>query len=248
MNAMKNTTEQSGQIINSNKELEAFIYNASHDLKGPLASSKGLVDLALGSNDPDEIREYLELINTSLGKLDSILVALHEVALIRHGKPFFKKLELPDILSELLNNFKGYPNFKNVKFNIINEFNSDFYSDEILIQVIMRNLIENGIKYAKPGIPDSFVNILMKESADGLLIEISDNGIGIPNEHHEKIFDSFFRASEISSGSGLGLYIVKNAIGKLNGNITIGRSEINNGTLFQLFLPCNLSTMALKLI
>jgi signal transduction histidine kinase len=239
MNSQISINKSAEQLAHSNKELEAFIYNAAHDLKGPLAASKGLVHLALSSKDPKEVNQYLDLIGSSLEKLDQILMALHEVALIRHGKPDFKKLDLENILFTLLSNFKGYPNFDNIKFILRNETSKEFFSDEILIQTALRNIIENGIKYAKPGSSDSFVKILIKESEAGILIEVSDNGIGIPDKFHDKVFDSFFRATQISSGSGLGLYIVKNAIDKLNGKISIFKSEENQGTLFHLLLPNN---------
>lgn len=229
--------ETTKHLVNSNKELEAFVYNASHDLKGPLAAAKGLVDHARTSTNPEEIKDYLEMVQTSLNKLDNILTALSEVALIRNGKLHFKKIDLEITLNNLLNNFKGYSNFNNLKFIIRNEIRSDFYSDEILIQSILRNLIENGIKYAKPGAKDSFMKFVLKESGNGIQIQISDNGIGIPQKFHNKVFDSFFRATDCSSGSGLGLFIVKNAIDNLGGSIEIYNSKENSGTLFHLFLP-----------
>lgn len=243
---IKNDTA-ADRLIRSNKELEAFIYNASHDLKGPLASSKGLVKLALDSKDPSEIKEYLHLIETSLEKLDNILIALHEVALIRHGQYVLTNINPETVLLNVIKSFKGYPNFNNVKFIIRNEFNNEFTSDEILMQTILRNIIENGIKYARPEASDSYVKILIKKFNCGILLEISDNGIGIPEKYHTKIFDSFFRAAQISSGSGLGLYIVKNAVEKLNGKIEIRKTEAGNGTLFHLFLPCNSDQASLTL-
>jgi two-component system sensor histidine kinase/response regulator len=235
------------RLLRANKELEAFIYSASHDLKGPLASSRGLTGLALSSQSVPEKNEYLEMVDTTLEKLDNILVGLHDVALIRHGKPVLEKINIENILLDLLNNFKGYPNFNQVKFIIRNEFNNEFFSDEIIVQTILRNIIENGIKYAKHGMSDSYVKVLIRESGSGVLLEISDNGIGIPGEFHDKVFDSFFRASDTSSGSGLGLYIVKNAVDKLNGKIEISESEERDGTLFHLYLPSNASQVALNL-
>jgi signal transduction histidine kinase len=164
---------------------------------------------------------------------------LHEVALIRHGKSVLKKIDLEKMVLTVLVNFKCYPNFNNIKFIIRNEMSKDFYSDEILIQTILRNIIENGIKYAKPGANDSYVKILIKETDANAFIEVADNGIGIPEKFKEKVFDSFFRATEVSSGSGLGLYIVKNAVEKLNGKISILKSEIDIGTSFNLILPNN---------
>lgn len=237
MNSLDKRNQRAEQLANSNKELEAFIYNASHDLKGPLAASKGLVDLAKTSNDPEEIKDYLSMIQTSLDKLDHILGTLHEVALIRNGQLVFKKIDLEIALISLLNNFKGYPNFDNIKFIVRNEMKKDFYSDEILIQTILRNLIENAIKYSIPEAKNSYVKISFRESETGINIELADNGIGIPEKFHNKVFESFFRATAASSGSGLGLFIVKNALSKLGGSIEINNSKELNGAVFHLFLP-----------
>jgi signal transduction histidine kinase len=231
------TNKMAETLLHSNKELEAFIYSASHDLKGPLAASKGLVDLALSSPDPKEIKDYLDLIGRSLDKLDDLLATLHEVALIRQGQLVIKKVNLESILITLLNNFKAYPKFGNIKFIIRNEVNKEFYSDEIAIQTILRNIIENAIKYINPEAEDPFIKILVRDVESGVLIDVMDNGIGILKKFHNKVFDSFFRATNIASGSGLGLYIVKNAINKLDGKIEIIKSESNQGTHFQLFLP-----------
>jgi signal transduction histidine kinase len=243
MNSQISKKVETDSLVHSTKELEAFIYNASHDLKGPVAASQGLVHLAMESKDPKEVKEYLDLIRLSMEKLDQILLGLHEVALIRHGKPELTKINLENTLYTLLNNFKGYPNFQNIKFIIRNEARRDFFSDEILIQSILRNIIENGIKYAKPGASDSYVKILITEAETGIRIEIADNGIGISEQFHEKIFDSFFRATGISSGSGLGLYIVKNAMDKLKGKIEIFSSKESSGTLFHLFFPNSTLTL-----
>jgi len=225
------------QLRDANKELEAFIYKASHDLKGPLSSSRGLVNLAVRTKNEEERQQFLELIVTSLDKLDNILMGLHEIAIIRQGTLVLKKADVNAMVHSLINNFKGYANYDKIKFTVDNRLKRDFYTDEILLQSILRNLIENAIKYTRQDINDPFVKIVLDEESDDNVIFIKDNGIGISPEHHEKIFDVFYRATNMAKGSGLGLYIVKNAINKLGGQIEILGSTDLTGSHFKLSFP-----------
>src|SRR5690606_22991173 len=98
------------------------------------------------------------------------------------------------------------------------------------------NLMSNAIKYHSLEQPDPFLKIRISTSERGAKIEIEDNGSGIEPSYHQKIFEMFFRASEKSFGSGLGLYIVKQVIDRLNGTISL-KSEVNYGTIFTITLP-----------
>jgi two-component system, sensor histidine kinase len=235
--AATSINQMTEQLIQSHKELEAFIYKASHDLKGPLSTTKGLLYLAKQEEQKKEQFKYLGLIENSLDKLDNVLMSLHEITIIRKGKVVLTKIDVTATLQSLISGFENYPIFHKIKISINNQLTSDFYSDEILLQTILRNLLENAIKYSRENISDPFVNITLKQEGNFTIIRISDNGIGIPSQYHTKIFDSFFRATELSKGSGLGLYIVKNALQKLNGSIEIESSESRKGTTFSLFFP-----------
>ena len=232
--------EKTAELLTANKELEAFIYKASHDLKGPLISSASLVQLARDEKNPEEIKTYLNYIQQSLGKLDSILVSLHEVALIRQGKIVLKKIDAESLIRNLITNFKGAENFEKMDFQIKSEIKKDFVTDELLFQTILRNMIENAIKYSRRDIEKPFMKIELTESGGMNLLKISDNGIGIAKEYRSKVFEVFFRATHESKGSGLGLYIVKSAISKLGGKVEINETENNMGISFLLFFPQNL--------
>jgi signal transduction histidine kinase len=232
------------KLIEINKELESFIYRASHDLKGPLSSSRGLINLALNAKDTEDILKFLSMIATSLDKLDNILVDLHELTIIRQGTIRIKEIEIVDIINDLLGNFKGYENYNRIKFSIDNKLTSGFHTDEILIKTIMRNVLENAIKYSRANLQDSFVNVLIKEEGSYHLIKVTDNGIGILPEFQNKVFDVFIRANDVTKGSGLGLYIAKNAITKLAGKIEIESSNVNQGTTMNLFFPKNFQASA----
>jgi signal transduction histidine kinase len=114
--------------------------------------------------------------------------------------------------------------------------NAEFFSDPGRINILFMNLISNSIKYQSPDLTNPFVKIEIIVEGNQAEIVISDNSIGIEEEFHAKIFEMFFRASESSFGSGLGLYIVKQVVDKLQGTIKID-SKPGKGSIFKAVLP-----------
>ncbi len=225
------------RLMDTNRELESFIYQTSHDLKSPLASSKGLVNLAINTEKPEEAWDYLRLISKSLDKLDWILVTLYEVSVIRKGVVSIKEINIEGIITSLYQNLSHVANYDRIKFKVTNNLKQPFYSDEILMQTVLRNILENAVKYSQLGILDPFVSITLSSEGDNNIIIVEDNGVGIKEEYKDKIFDPFVRANNDRKGSGLGLYIVKNAIDKLSGKIELIKSEPHVGTVFRMQFP-----------
>ena len=118
--------------------------------------------------------------------------------------------------------------------NITDE--APFYSDPVRLGVIFNNLISNAIKYRDSGKDKSFIKITISITPEQCSISFKDNGIGISEGLQEKIFDMFFRATERSDGAGLGLYIVKETIEKLDGSIAV-ESTFGEGTAFNIDIP-----------
>ncbi len=111
-----------------------------------------------------------------------------------------------------------------------------FYSDRSRLTIVLNNLISNAIRYRNPAEENQFVDVDVTVSKAGANIFIADNGIGIAPEHQEKIFEMFYRVSQRSMGSGLGLYIVKEAVDKLNGSVQVS-SDVGKGSKFILYIP-----------
>jgi hypothetical protein len=110
----------------------------------------------------------------------------------------------------------------------------EFSSEWTLLNAIMQNLIENAIKYSSGDSP--YVEIRVSEQDDHVILEVEDNGQGIPDHHQSKIFEMFFRATNNASGSGLGLYILKRSVDRLNGTVEL-KSQVNEGSTFTVRLP-----------
>jgi len=111
-----------------------------------------------------------------------------------------------------------------------------FYSDRSRIGILLNNLFSNAIKYQDAGKISSFLIIDILTSSKEAIIKFSDNGIGIEENSLSKIFEMFYRATEEAKGSGLGLYIAKEAVTKLKGNIIV-QSELSKGTTFEIRIP-----------
>jgi signal transduction histidine kinase len=110
------------------------------------------------------------------------------------------------------------------------------YTDMLRIKMIISNLISNAIKYSDGRKPQMTISIKTMEFQNNIVIEVADNGIGIDKKHLEKIYDMFFVGTNTSNGSGLGLYILKQNVEKLNGRVEV-QSEIHVGTKFTVFIP-----------
>jgi len=219
-----------------NQELNTFIYKASHDLMGPLSSSVGIVNMCKENIDDMNILSNLDLISSSLDKLDRILQDLTQITLIRQGQLKILPIKVKPLLDNIIQTFSHYPDFEKTNVIIEHKLRRPLASDAEILGIILRNLFENALKYRKIGAENSFIKITTASKNKKVVITIADNGIGIPIKYHKSIYNMFVRASTISWGSGLGLYSVKNAVEKLKGTIKL-KSKENKGTTFTLHLP-----------
>src|SRR5260221_6196364 len=112
----------------------------------------------------------------------------------------------------------------------------EWKTDKYRIGTVLHNLLANAIKYHNYGRDDRWIKIGMRKNCSNCCITIRDNGVGIPQEHHQRVFDMFYRAHDHSNGSGLGLYIVKEIVAKMKGTIHL-QSQPGQGSTFTLTFP-----------
>ncbi len=223
------------KLVEKNNELNTLIYKITHDLRGPVWSILGLVDLAKKMGDKIDF-DYIGKITETTIKLDSILQALIETMHTREADIVPDKINLEQLCSEIVQKFEFITEYKKVKVSCGNSGLDYFYSDRRIISSIIQNLIENSYKYRNLSIADPKIDIRITTDQEQTTIIISDNGIGIAPEFQGKVFDMFFRGHIESKGSGLGLYLVKKGIEKLQGNFKLD-STLNEGTRFTITLP-----------
>lgn len=218
-----------------NEELDNFVYKVSHDLRAPLSSTLGLVHLANLDKNSDNLREYIKLIGERISQLDRFIADV-----LSHSKNLkveinYSKIDFKNIIHNKFTELDYLPDADTIEKRISVQGN-DFYGDKWRISEVLRNLISNAIKYMNADIDNSFIDIDIRVTKQKVTIVFADNGIGIPEDMLPRIFEMFYRATESSEGSGIGLYIVKNAIDKMNGNIKI-ESEEGIGTTYKIELP-----------
>lgn len=231
--SVKNAEEE---LLRTNFELDSFVYKSSHDLRAPLRSLIGLLSLARKEQDVEMRNHILDRSNKSIAKLDAFISELTNFSRNSRLELTAQKIHFETIIRECIENLKFMEHAQKVdiQLNIIE--NAGFYSDPSRITILFMNLISNAIKYQNPQNHSPRVTIEVYTDRHKAFIMVSDNGIGIEKEFHGKIFDMFFRASEKSFGSGLGLYIVKQVVDKLSGGISL-QSEPREGSVFKIDLP-----------
>jgi|GEM_PF-3804362 PAS domain S-box-containing protein len=229
---LKKSREEANKIA---EELSKFLYMASHDLKGPLASVIGLTMVAKNEVQDAKAMEYFSLIEKCTKKLDNSLLNLMKI--IRIKSNVFQRVEIdfnrlvPEVLDTVI--YQGVNDLPALELQV--DLKSPFYSDKELLVSIFQNLLENSIKY-KSLLKKLLIKVTVRDIHDAIEIIVEDNGRGINSQIISKIFDMFYRGDLNSKGSGLGLYIVQNGVEKLNGNITV-RNVDSGGAEFRIVLP-----------
>lgn len=226
------------ELLKTNFELDSFVYRASHDLRAPLRSVLGLVNILRVEENKDQREVYLKLVEKSINKLDTFIADLTNFSRNSRLSLNVEEINFESIINDCRENLQFMEHADKVVVKITIESKAPFYSDASRISIILQNLLSNAIKYRNP-YTDSFVDISIVYDSQRAHIIVSDNGRGIEEAHIDKVFDMFFRASQVSYGSGLGLYITRQVVEKLNGSITIA-SQMGKGTQFTIILP-NLS-------
>jgi len=222
------------RLRKTNAELDNFVYRVSHDLRAPIASVLGITNLAKSENKVEELKNYFDMIANSANQQDEFIQEILDLS--RNSRLGVQKDKIK--IKSLLNEVFDLHTHSNMDKNILKDIEVDeqhpFISDKSRLKVILNNLISNAIRYSNGHDPKIKVGVnINKESAK---ITINDNGTGIPKKHIKNVFRMFYRATDVNAGSGLGLYIVKETIDKLSGNIAIDSKE-KEGTNVLLEIP-----------
>lgn len=228
--------EQNQELLKANSDLDRFVYSASHDLRAPLSSVMGLVHLSKITPEEAELRNYLEMIGTRVRDLDRVIKDILDYSRNARTEIQFSTVDVEEVIQNVWDELRFNLNANEIR--LIKEVPERIsaQTDRERLKIILANLFSNSIKYANLKNGHSHVTANAEISSGFLAIEIADNGIGIAPEHQSRIFDMFYRATDKGSGSGLGLFIVKEAIEKLNGEISFA-SELGRGTTFKIRIP-----------
>jgi two-component sensor histidine kinase len=220
----------------TNNELDSFVYKASHDMRAPLTSLLGLIDISKRETDPMVLNNFLELQAKSIRKLDSYIVDILNISRNARMSIQESKIDFKEMIKQIYDQLHYIENSGRVKKNSTIEGEKTFVSDPIRLNIILNNLISNSIRYADLSKEEPFISITIKIGKEFAEITVYDNGTGIEKEHINKIFDMFYRGTETNNGSGLGLYIVKETLNRIKGTISI-KSEAGKYTEVRVVVP-----------
>lgn len=230
----KKIEQKNLELIRVNKELDRFVYSASHDLRSPITSLKGLIEIAINEENPEELKNYLNLMNQSLTRQDKFISDIIDYSRNKRVDSQNEIINLDEAIDEVIAQHKHIKEVNEIKIHkqiTVNEV----YTDALRLKIILNNLVSNAIKYSDKQKNSKFIKIKTAKVNNELKIEVADNGIGIKEDALEKVFDMFF-VTNTNLGSGLGLYITKEAVENLNGVISVN-SIINKGTTFLVTIP-----------
>jgi len=228
MVVQKRTTE----LKKANKELDRLFYRSSHDFRRPLTTLMGINEVARLMKLEDKSVELFILMNKTVESMDNMLKKFYNLYEISH----FMEVETPVSLSSIVEKHEARLLEKGhiIKTVVNLKKYDDMDPRNNLIDIILENMIENAMAFTEK--KNAEISLKITDNRKALNIQLEDKGIGIEDIFYDRIFNMYFRSSELSQGNGLGLYVVKTALGKLHGEISV-KSEIGRYTLFEINIP-----------
>lgn len=235
--ARQELKEKNESLQKAYDELDRFVYSVSHDLRAPLVSIQGVIYLANQEVKDEKALEYFKMTKEMVDKLDEFIHNIIDYYKSTHSGNMLEEIDFNKMLKDIASEYRYHPAMENVELSYDVQGEVPFSSNEVKVRIILNNLVSNAIKYKKEDFNGTHnVDVFVNTNADGVRIEVKDTGVGIAEENQQKVFQMFYRDSKGNSGSGLGLYLVKEAVKRLEGRITV-QSVKGEGTSMIVELP-----------
>ncbi|HBF22049.1 MAG TPA: hypothetical protein DDW81_18255 [Cryomorphaceae bacterium] len=227
--------QKNQDLIKANQELDKFVYSVSHDLRSPVSSVMGITALANHTDDIEEIRQYNNLIRESMERMDSFIHNILDYSRNSRVELKYEDVNVKALVDSILRDHSHMEGVKDIDFKLDIRL-EDIRTDQQRLSIILSNLISNAVKYHDTTKQNQFIHITAESRDNIYVFKVSDNGQGIRKEHIDRLFQMFFTANLRAKGSGIGLYILKEAVENLHGTIEVD-SEYGQGTEFIAKLP-----------
>lgn len=230
--------EKNLSLEKTNLELDRFVYSTSHDLKAPLASIKGLLNLADLEKEPipPSISTYLTMIKERVNSLDLFIRDILDYSRNSRQDVMVDTVNISKLIDEVFLTNKYLENTNKVELKTEVDATLTLQIDKNRLFRVLVNLVSNAIKYSDLDNEMPYVSVKAIVESNKLILTVKDNGIGIDKESNEKVFDMFYRGTELADGSGLGLYIAREMIHKMNGSLEF-ESDLGKGSTFSVRIP-----------
>lgn len=219
----KTVEKRTKELVTMNNDLDLLVYRSSHDFRRPLTTLMGLNEVARLTLVDDFGKELFKKVHNTALKMDKMLLKFFMLYNINHYRATYEGNTLEEIIDKIDKNLVARK--KNITFTQSIEFNKYEKRDErnSLVEIILENLFENSLIYNSKD--NMVIDLKIKESDGYIHIQHYDNGNGIPKEYFDKVYDIYFRGSTLSTGNGLGLYVVKRASDLLGADIHLDSKE-----------------------
>jgi hypothetical protein len=227
--------KQNEELLKVNKELDNFVYSVSHNLRGPLASVLGLLQLVQNERDAKNMDTLHAMMETSINKLDGTLQEILEFSRNARSEIKSEEIHWQELIDISLGKLEYLDKDNHVDRFVTVQSEEPFYQDSNRLGIVLTSLLSNAFQF-RDARRKPFVSVKVTTSAQQAIVIIRDNGIGIHESILPKIYTMFYRGSEESRGAGLGLYIVKEVLARLNGTIDVA-SVAGQGTTVTITLP-----------
>jgi signal transduction histidine kinase len=230
--------EQNKKLVKVNSEIDSFVYSVSHNLRSPLTSILGLVNIARHEEAEGQVnfKPYFDMIERSVKKLDETIKEILEYSRNERTEIVSEAIDWATIINECLERIQYLAGFNQIEKKIKISSHVPFYSDAYRILIILSNLFSNAVCFLDDQKKYKYLQVDVFVTLKMVRIEVKDNGIGISAANLPRIFNMFYRGTEKSAGAGLGLYIVKEMVTKLGGTISV-TSNPGQDTTVSITLP-----------
>jgi signal transduction histidine kinase len=223
-------------LAKSNMELDRFIYSASHDIRSPISTVMGLINLINLEKDHVRQMELIGMIGSTMVKLDTFLHQLSSHSKNARRDIEVSKIDVGEAVTMALEQLSDHPRFAEVDVQTKLEIDGTFFSDRERLGTVLLAVLRNAYDFMDATKPKKQIDVLIQFIRNKLIVEIFDNGIGINESRVSNVFDLFYKASSQSRGAGLGLYLVRETTTRLGGVVTL-HSRLGVGTLVRLEIP-----------
>lgn len=235
--AEKRLRKQNAVLKKINTELDNLVYRAAHDLRAPLTSVLGLINVIRKEDDVASIGQYLDLQEKKLQRLDAFIQDIIHYSRNTRTEVENEALDMQALIHNAFEQLRFLPGAEQIALKVDIPEDLVVYSDAKRMEIILNNLISNAITYSDPSRERCKVTIRVeRKGPDSIKLKVIDNGIGIAEQHLQRIYEMFYRATDTAKGSGIGLYITREAVLRLGGRIKV-KSKLGEGTRFVLTLP-----------
>ncbi len=232
--------ERTRKLEMANNQLEEFSYRTSHDLRAPVVSSLGLIEVienAIETDNKKQISTSVGFMKETLINLEKLIINILNLSKVDHLSETAKQVDIENLVNEAIKKFTHMADFKKISFETDLQ-EKKIKTLETRLATIFENLITNAIKYQDPEKDKNVIKISSYIKDDSFVILVADNGIGFPKDSENEMFQMFKRFhSGTAYGSGLGLYTVKRSVDVLGGDIAYERAS--GFTTFTVTLPVN---------